>query len=150
MTERPFTPADPNFEQTVRASFARQGLMSTFGARLAEVSAGRVVIETPFSASLAQQQGLFHGGVVGAIADSAGGYAALSLMPAGAEVVSVEYKINFLRPAIGPLLRATGHVARAGKTLSIGRIDVTCGPAEAQAACAILQATFMRVATAGS
>ena len=138
-------PDNPDFAAVVRASFARQGLMTTLGARLFAIAPGHVVIEATLVPSLTQQQGLFHGGVVGALADSAGGYAALSLMPAGAEVVTVEYKINFMRGAIGPLLRATGHVLRLGRTLSVARIDVTSGPDDRQQSCAVLQATFMRV-----
>jgi uncharacterized protein (TIGR00369 family) len=138
-------PDNQEFDAVVRASFAKQGLMETLGARLVAIEPGRVAIEAILTPRLTQQQGLFHGGVVGALADSAGGYAALSLMPAGTEVVTVEYKINFMRGAIGPLLCATGHVLRSGRTLSVARIDVTSGPPDSQQPCAVLQATFMRV-----
>lgn len=140
-----FKALNGDFARTVRESFASQGLMTTLGARLVSVDPGCVVIETDFTSPLSQQQGLFHGGVVGAIADSAGGYAALSLMPAGAEVVTVEYKINFMRGAIGPLLRATGQVVRSGRSLTVARIEVVSGPADALKSCALLQATFMSV-----
>ncbi|KAB2847828.1 MAG: PaaI family thioesterase, partial [Hyphomicrobiaceae bacterium] len=111
-------PANPRFESTVRESFARQGMMKLLGAALTEVSPGRVMIEVPFSDRISQQQGLFHGAVIGAIADNAAGYASLSLMPVDSEVVTVEYKINFLRPADGDLLRAIGEVVRAGRNMT--------------------------------
>jgi uncharacterized protein (TIGR00369 family) len=140
-----FTPTDPGFEATVRESFARQGLMGMFGAWLLDVAPGRVTVELPIGPRLAQQQGHVHGGVIGAIADSSGGYAALSLMPAGSDVITVEYKINFMRPAMGPLLRATGEVIRAGKTITVVRIDCVSGAADTLEPCAVLQATFMRI-----
>ena len=140
-----FKPANPDFAAVVAASFAKQGFMATLGARLATIEPGLVVIEAAHAASLTQQQGLFHGGVIGALADNAGGYAALSLMPAGADVVTVEYKINFMRAAAGSQLRASGHVLRSGKTLTVARVDVTCGSRETQEACAVVQATFMRI-----
>jgi uncharacterized protein (TIGR00369 family) len=140
-----FKPAQTEFAAVVRDSFNRQGLMRTLGARLVVVNPGHVEIECDYSDSIGQQQGLFHGGVIGSIADSAGGYAALSLMPPGSDVVTVEYKINFMRGARGPLLRATGHIIRAGRTLSVAKVDVTAGPQGAQDACALVQATFIRV-----
>lgn len=142
------TPPNLNYQQIVRQSFARQGLMGTLGARLVSVEPGCVVIELPFSAGVSQQHGLFHGGAIGAIADNAGGYAALSLMPAGSEVLTVEYKINFMKPARGRLLRATGHVVRAGKSVTVIRAEVECLGSESTAACALLQATMMRVGSA--
>lgn len=121
--------------------------MGTLGAWLVEVAPGSVTIEVPHAKRITQQQGFFHGGVAGAIADTAGGYAAMTLMPAGSEVTTVEYKINFIRPAIGPLMRVRGEIVRAGKTLLIARIDVLSGPADQLAACAIAQATYMRLQT---
>ncbi len=141
---------NPDYEAAVRASFLRQGLMGTLGAWLVDVSPGSVTIEVPHAKKVTQQQGFFHGGVAGAIADTAGGYAALSLMPAGSEVLTVEYKINFIRPAVGPLMRAKGEIIRAGKTLLIGRVDILCGQADALDVCAIAQATYMRLDPAGT
>lgn len=142
--------SNPDFERAVRESFASQGLMRTLAARIASVAPGQVVIEMPFSPAVSQQHGLFHGGVIGAIADNAGGYAALSLMPAGSEVLTIEYKINFMKPARGQLLRATGHVIRAGKSVTVVRSEVECIAGHAVAACALMQATMMRVnASAG-
>jgi uncharacterized protein (TIGR00369 family) len=119
-----FTPQDENFETRVRESFARQRLMETIGARLARVTAGQVEIELPFRADLTQQHGYLHAGIVASIADSACGYAALSLMPAGAEVLSVEYKINLMSPAKGASFLARASVVRAGRNLSVCAGDV--------------------------
>lgn len=141
-----FQPADPAFVNVVAASFARQGMMRVLGARLGDIAPGRVAIELPYGDAVGQQQGLFHGGAIGAIGDIAGGYAALSLMPAGSEVVTVEYKINFIRPAKGALLRAEGQVLRAGKSVTVARIDVSVVDGGKSTAVALLQATFMRVA----
>jgi uncharacterized protein (TIGR00369 family) len=143
--DRAFKPANSDFERVVRESFDRQGLLAGFGARLVGVEPGRVVIELPFSERLTQQQDHFHGASIGAIGDSAGGYAALTLMPAGSEVVTVEYKMNFLRPAKGELLRADGRVVRAGRSVTVARIDVDVIERGAAQACALLQATYMRV-----
>jgi uncharacterized protein (TIGR00369 family) len=114
-----FTPQDENFEARVRASFARQRLMETFGARLTRVSAGEVEIELPFRADLTQQHGYLHAGVVTSIVDSACGYAAMSLTPAGADVLSVEYKINLFSPARGERMIARGRVVRSGRNLTV-------------------------------
>lgn len=141
-----FNAADPDYAQVVARSFARQGLMRTLAARLDLVEPGRVVISVPFTEHVSQQQGLFHGAVIGAIGDSAGGYAALTLMPQGSEVVTVEYKINFIRPAQGAELIATGTVLRAGKSVTVGRVDVAVrDDAGTTTLAAVLQATFMRV-----
>ena len=119
-----FQPVDPEFEARVRDSFARQPFMATLGARLSRVEAGVVEIDLPFSPGLSQQHGFFHGGVVGAIADSAAGYAAYSLMPASASVLTVEYKINLIRPSVGEGLRACGIVVKPGRQLTICNADV--------------------------
>ncbi len=140
----PSKPASPEVEKSVRDSFGKQGLMGTIGAWLVEVTAGQVTIELPFSPRIAQQQGLFHGAVIGALADTAGGYAAMSLMPAGSEVLTVEYKINFIAPAKGAMLRATAEVVKAGRTLSVVRVEVLCLDDGKSDVCAIQQATMMR------
>jgi uncharacterized protein (TIGR00369 family) len=139
-------PANSAFADVIRASFSRQGMMRALGARLGEIAPGRVAVELPYGEVVGQQQGLFHGGAIGAIGDIAGGYAALSLMPAGSEVVTVEYKINFIRPAKGGLLRAEGQILRAGRSVTVARIDVSLLEGESATAVALLQATYMRVA----
>jgi uncharacterized protein (TIGR00369 family) len=108
----------------VRASFAKQGLMTTLGATLDSVSPGMVeIIVSPHPAIL-QQHGFVHGGVVSAIADSAAGYAALSLMPADTGVLTTEFKINFLAPAAGERILAGGRVVKAGRTLTLTQAEV--------------------------
>jgi uncharacterized protein (TIGR00369 family) len=119
-----FTALNPAFESRVRDSFARQAAMRLIGAQLAAVEPGRCIIELTVRDELTQQHGYVHGGIVGMIADSAGGYAAFSLMPADASVLTVEYKINMLAPAAGERLVATGEVLKPGRTLSIVRADV--------------------------
>ncbi len=119
-----FTPLNPEFAARVRASFNRQAAMGLIGAQLTKVEPGRVTIELPVRDDLGQQHGFVHGGVVGMIADSAGGYAAFTLMPIEASVLTVEYKINMLAPAQGERLIAVGSVLKPGRTLSIVRADV--------------------------
>ena len=131
-------------ETEVRANFARQGLMRSLGATLMEVEAGRCVIELPFSEAVAQQRGFFHGGTVGAIGDTTGGYAALTLLPVGADVLTLEYKINFLRPAAGGRIVAEGSVLRAGRTVVVTRVDVYVESDGGRLLCAALQQSIMR------
>jgi uncharacterized protein (TIGR00369 family) len=144
-TETAMQPAHEHFERAVRASFAKQGMLGGMGAWMVDVQPGRAVIELPFSNRVTQQHGVFHGAAIGAIGDSAGGYAALTLMPDGSEVVTIEYKINFVRPARGQLLRAEGQVLRAGKSVSVSRVDVFAVDQGTPELAAVLQATFMRL-----
>ncbi|MFI4987385.1 MAG: PaaI family thioesterase [Alphaproteobacteria bacterium] len=120
-----FEPLDPAFEARVRASFARQAAMALIGASLRAVRPGEVEIELAYREDLTQQHGFIHGGIVGMIADSASGYAAFSLMPADASVLTVEYKLNLLAPAAGALLVARGRVVRPGRTLVIAEARVS-------------------------
>ncbi len=143
--EPEFPPADPDFARRVRESFSRQGLMKTLGAHLEEVGPGFCEIRLPFRTGLAQQHGFFHAGATAAIADSAGGYAAFSLMAPGDSILSVEYKINLLAPARGDLLIARGRVLRAGRTLSVCRVDVAVRRDGMQTLCATMQQTLARV-----
>lgn len=124
MTAPSFTPPDPEFEAKVRESFARQPFMATMGAVMGTVAPGRAEVVLPFSPAVTQQHGFFHGGSIGAIADSAGGYAAFTLFPAGSTVLTVEYKINIMAPGKGERLVAVGEVMRSGRTLTIVRVDV--------------------------
>ena len=114
---------DPNFAARVRDSFARQKAMALIGARLARVEAGEVEVALPFRDDLTQQKGFVHGGIIGMIADTACGYAAFSLMPAGGSLVTVEYKMNILKPGRGAL-RALATVIRPGRTLTVARAEV--------------------------
>ena len=129
----------------VQASFDRQAFMQTVGARLVSVEPGQVVIEWPFSSKLTQQHGLLHAGVVRAVADSACGYAALSLMPEGVGVLSVEFKVNLMKPAAGEHSRALARVVRSGRTLSVCAAEVQAHQAGKETTIAILQGTMMAV-----
>lgn len=117
------TQADDQVVARVQASFNRQGLMQLLGARLAAVEPGRVQIHLPRRPEVSQQHGYVHAGATSAIADSAGGYAALTLMPATSEVLTVEYKLNLLAPAAGDL-EAVGTVLRPGRTITVCRLEV--------------------------
>jgi uncharacterized protein (TIGR00369 family) len=114
-----FQPRDPDFEQRVRSSFARQAAMRTLGVTLERVAPGEVDLTLPFRAELTQQHGFLHAGIVTAVVDSACGYAALSLMEPGAAVLSVEFKVQLLAPARGAWFRGLGRVVRAGRTLTV-------------------------------
>jgi uncharacterized protein (TIGR00369 family) len=123
MTRPAFVPLGAGFAARVRASFARQKAMALIGAALTTVEPGRVEITLPFRDNLTQQKGYVHGGILGMIADSACGYAAFSLMPADCSLVTVEYKINILTPAVGSLV-AKGEVVKPGRTLTVARAEV--------------------------
>ena|SRR5438105_649403 len=118
MPQAPFQPQDPHYEQRVRASFERQAAMKTIGASLAEIAPGRVVIELPYAAALTQQHGFLHAGMLAAALDSACGYAAFSLMPSDAAVLTIEYKINLVAPGKGQLFRMEGLVVKPGRTIT--------------------------------
>ena len=119
-----FSPLDPQFEARVRASFARQPAMDTIGATLARVEPGIVEVALAYRVDLTQQHGFLHAGIVATILDSACGYAAFSLMAADVAVLTVEYKINLLRPAQGDRFLARGEVVRAGQTITVCSGDV--------------------------
>lgn len=140
---RHFHPRDPNFAERVRASFARQGIMAHLGAELAELSPGHCVIRLPYRPELSQQHGYFHGGVIGMIADSAGGYAAYTLMPADSSVLTVEYKVNLLAPGDGDTLVARGEVLKAGRNLVVSRAEVHVHKDGRQVHCASMQQTLI-------
>ncbi|MEE4378361.1 MAG: PaaI family thioesterase [Candidatus Competibacteraceae bacterium] len=138
-------PANSEFAQAVKDSFAKQGIMRHINARLTLVRPGYVEISLPYSDEVSQQHGFFHGGVVGTIADSAGGYAGFSLMAVGDGVLTVEFKINLLAPADGELLIARGQVIRPGRTLTITRADVLAVKAGRETLCGTMQQTLMRI-----
>ena len=140
-----FTPADAAFEQRVRASFARQRVMSTIGAELTSVSSGEVVIELPFREDLTQQHGYLHAAMITAIVDSACGYAASTLMPADAAVLTAEYKVNFLAPAAGRRFVAYGRVMKPGRTLTVTVGDVIAETEAGPKQVATMLATIMTV-----
>ena len=138
------TPRNPDFENAVRASFARQAIMNLIGAELRTVEPGIVEISLGYRPELTQQNGYIHAGVLTTIADSACGYAAFSMMPAGAGVLSVEFKVNLLRPARGQSFLARAEVVKAGRTLTVVRADVFgIEESAARALVATMQGTMM-------
>lgn len=136
-------PSDPHFEARVRDSFGKQTFMATLGASLARVAAGEVTIALPVREALLQQHGTVHAGALASVLDSAAGYAALSLMPAGAGVVSVEFKVNLLEPARGQRVEARGRVVRSGRTLSVCTAEAWMIDGGAERLVATLQGTMM-------
>ena len=137
---------DPDYAKRVVASFGRQALMKTLGARMLSVEPGRVMIELAVADHISQQHGFVHAGAVAAIADSAAGYAALSLMPPGAGVLTVEFKINLMAPATGERLIATGYVVKPGRTLTVAQAEVDALAADgSRRAVALLTATMMAI-----
>ena len=115
---------DVDFEARVQQGFAKQGLMATLGAELVEVAQGRVRISVPFSEGVTQQHGLFHGGVMAALGDTAAGFAGYTLMRDDQQPLAVEFKITFLDPARGERLEARGEVLRSGYRIKHTRFDI--------------------------
>lgn len=139
----PFDAPNPNFAARVQASFSRQRIMALLGAELTRIEPGACEIRLPFKDELCQQHGYFHGGVIGTIADSAGGYAGFSLMPEDASVLTVEYKLNLMAPADGDCLVARGRVIKPGRTLVVCRADVAVCKNNQETLCATLLQTLM-------
>ena len=130
----------------MQASLDRQGMMQQLDVRLLEVAPGVVTLAMPYSERVTQQQGGFHGGAMGALADIAGGYAALTVAPDGMEVTTVEYKINFLAAFQGGELQATGRVVKAGKRIIVTNAEVVHVATDGlRSDCAIMQQTLVPV-----
>lgn len=129
----------------IAASFEKQGLMATLGAELLSAQEGEVQIGLPFSLHLSQQQGFVHAGAIASIVDSACGYAALTKAPPGHEVVTAEFKLNLLRPAIGERFVAIGKVVNAGKMLTVCTGEVLAYKDGATKVVALMQATIVNV-----
>lgn len=140
-----FTAQDPDFERRVRESFARQSVMTTIGARLVRVAPGEVEIELPFREDLTQQHGYIHAGVVAAVIDSACGYAAMSLTPPGADVLSIEFKVNLLSPAKGERFVARAAVKRSGRSVTVCTGDLFACDGDSEKTVATMLATMMTV-----
>ena len=139
-------PRDPDFAARVAASFSKQAFMGLIGAELVSVAPGAVEIALPVRPEIGQQHGYVHAGAAWAIADSAAGYAAMSLMAPGDGVLTVELKINLLAPASGARLLARGRVERAGRTLTVARADVAAVAEDGrETAVATALGTFMRM-----
>ncbi|GGD09809.1 PaaI family thioesterase [Nocardioides daphniae] len=140
------TPRNPDFETVVRDSFARQQVMGLVGATLTRVAPGEVEVELPFRADLTQQAGLVHAGITTTAIDTACGYAALTLMVPGSEVVSVNFNVSLLAPAVGGDLVARGRVVRSGRTITFTEGEAYVRAADgSEKQVASMTATMMRV-----
>lgn len=139
-------PPDPDFAGRVRASFERQGFMKRLGAELSLVEPGSCEIRLAFREDLGQQHGYFHAGALAAVADSAGGYAAFTLMEANDSVLSVEYKFNLLAPGRGEAAVARARVVRSGRTLTVCQVEVFVERDGIQTLCGLMQQTLIRLA----
>ncbi|MBE0624436.1 MAG: PaaI family thioesterase [Burkholderiales bacterium] len=137
--------ANPDFAECVSASFGKQTAMHLIRATLPVVEHGRTEIHLPHWDGIGQQHGFVHGGVVGMIADTAAGYAAMTVVPAGASVLTVEYKMNLVAPADGEKLVARGHVVRRGRTLIVTKAEVFALKDGKESLCALMQQTIMVV-----
>ena len=140
-----FQPKSDKFREIIRDGFAKQGFMSTLSATLGHIEPGFVEIEFPYSPSLTQQHGFVHAGALAAIADTAGGFAALSLFNEGDGVLTVEFKINLMAPAKGEHFVARGQVIRPGRTLTLTQGEVVAIDGEKETQCALMQQTMMRI-----
>ena len=138
-----FEPSNPHFIADVKDSFAKQAIMAAIGAELVSVEPGAIQISIPYRKDLTQQHGYLHAGIVTTIADSACGYAAYTLMPANAEVLSVEFKVNLLRPAKGKDFLAIAEVVKPGRTLIVVRADVFANPSSDRVLVATMLGTMM-------
>ena len=138
-------PVNPNYKSMVRESFARQGLMDHIGAELITVQPGFSEIRLPYCNDVSQQHGLFHGGVTTSILDTAGGYAGLSMFEAGDGILTVEFKVNLIAPAMGEELIAKGEVVKLGNSLTVTRGEAIVIKNGIITPCAIMQQTLMRI-----
>ncbi|GLV54724.1 thioesterase [Dictyobacter sp. S3.2.2.5] len=138
-----FQVTNDEFPQIVRANFMRQGLMQHLGATLEDVQPGYVRIQMPYQHSLTQQHGYFHAGAITSIVDSACGYAALTLMPPDTDVLTIEYKVNFMAPARGTLAIAHGRVLKPGRTITVCQGEVITLNDNREQVCATMLATII-------
>ena len=145
-----FEAQDPEFNARVRSSFERQRVMAALGVTLTQVDAGRVELELAFDTRLTQQHGFMHAGVIATALDSACGYAAFSLMPVDAGVLTVEYKINFLAPAAADRFQLIGTVVRAGRTLTVCQGEAIGLRAGKRQLVATMTSTVMAIPSASS
>lgn len=143
-----FDPRDPNWQERCLASFARQPMMKTLGVEVEAIDPGEVVLAFGYDHRLTQQHGFIHGGMLGTVLDSACGWAALSLMPPDHAVLTVEYKLNLLRPAEGERFAGTGRVVKPGRTLTVSE-GVLVETSDPDRPIATMTATMMAVAGGG-
>lgn len=139
---------NPRFAEAVERHLAEQGYLGLLGATLARVEPGRVAYRVPFRAELGQQDGLFHGGVIGGVAEAAMGSAAQSVVDAGTNIVGASYRVDLLNPGIGDAIVADARVVKAGRTLIVCRVDVTAedGAGGEPKLIAIAQGTMVPIA----
>lgn len=138
-----YKPLDPDFENKIKESFRRQGFMDFIGAELTEIGPGLCEIQVPYRKALSQQHGYFHAGIIGTLADNSGGYAAFTLMPPDASILTVEYKLNFVAPGDGERLISRAQVIKPGRTLTICRPEVFVVKNGARTLCATALMTLM-------
>ena len=136
-------PNSPEFIERVRLSSEQQAFLKLIGARPRKIAAGEVEVSLPFREDLTQQHGYVHAGVITTLADVACGYAAYTLMPADSQVLSVEFKVNLLRPAVGDYFVARARVLKRGKTLTVAQADVFSFSSEGERQVAIMLATLI-------
>lgn len=137
-----------NFADRVKGSFARQGFMNFLDARLTLIEPGSVEIQIPYRKELTQQHEFFHGGVIGTIADNAGGYSAFTLMAKTDSVLSIEFKLNFMSPARGDLLIARGNVLRPGRLITTCKAEIYTVHNGQEKLCASMLGTFLTMENA--
>ncbi|MCP4491863.1 MAG: PaaI family thioesterase [Gammaproteobacteria bacterium] len=140
-----FKPENPDFEARVRHSFGLQKAMATLGASVAKVEAGKVIIYLPFDDNLTQQHGFIHAGIISTVLDSACGYAAFSLMPKNAAVLTIEYKINLLSPATGDWFEAIGVVKKPGRNVTVADGEVYAHSGDGKKLVASMVGTLMSI-----
>ncbi|KAA0683215.1 PaaI family thioesterase [Azospirillum brasilense] len=137
-----FEPRDPDWEARCRASFEIQPICKTLGIELTWLEPGFCEMRLPFRADLTQQHGFFHAGMVSTLADNAGGYAGYTLMPAGSEVLAVEFKVNLMSPAKGEVMIARARVLKPGRTLTVTSVEISMLDGGMEKDCAIMQQTL--------
>lgn len=140
-----FEPRNPDFDPRVRASFERQAVMQTLGVTISRLAAGEIELLMPFNAAFTQQHGFLHAGTIATALDSACGYAAFSLMPADAGVLTVEFKTNLLAPAKGELFTFEGRVVKPGRTITVCEARATAYDSGKATVCATMTATLMAI-----
>ncbi len=140
-----FEPKHPDYAAKVEKSFADQAVMETIGASIEAISPGEIEIEFPYQSSLTQQNGFIHAGIVSTVLDSACGYAAFTLMPEDASVLTIEFKINLLSPAKGDRFRGYGKVKKAGRNISVAEAELYAFSDQGKKLVATMVGTLMAV-----
>ncbi|MEM8837866.1 MAG: PaaI family thioesterase [Pseudomonadota bacterium] len=140
-----FSPQDPKFEKRCRQAFANQSTMASLGVKIVEIEAGLVTFDMPQHPEFSQQHGFLHGGIIATVLDSACGFSAMSLLPSDGEILTIEFKTNFLRPAKGEIFRFRGHVVKAGRTVTFAEAEAFALAGEREIEIARMSATMMAV-----